>query len=60
VNTKTIKIIVMSFVLLLLIFSFIKCSSPVSGSGQTDETTSGSIDFSTMPSNSEFLNEESE
>lgn len=58
---KLYKIIAMFFVVTILIFSFIICSSPgSSGSVHTDETTSGSIGISTMPTNSEFLNEASE
>jgi len=55
------KIIVMFFVVTILIFSLIICSSPGGfGLVQTEETTSGSIGISTMPANSEFLNEASE
>lgn len=58
-NAKKIKIIVIFFVVIVLIFCFVKCSSPGGfGSGQTDLTTRSSIDISTMPANSEFSNEE--
>lgn len=58
---KRYKLIVMFFVVTILILSFIICSSPGgSGSVQTEETTGGSIGISTMPANSEFLNEASE
>jgi len=61
VNAKKIKTIVTVFVVIVLIFCFVKCSSPGGfGSAQTDETTSSSIDVSTMPANSEFSNEESD
>ncbi|HYE68226.1 MAG TPA: hypothetical protein VEA58_06405 [Anaerovoracaceae bacterium] len=60
-NAKKIKTIVTVFVVIVLIFCFVKCSSPGGfGSAQTDETTSSSIDVSTMPANSEFSNEESD
>lgn len=58
---KTHKIIVIFFIVTILIFSYMKCSTQSdSGTVQTSRTTSGSIDISTMPANSEFKNEEPE
>lgn len=55
---KKYLIIAAALVLIVIILGLARCSSiDASDAAQTGETTGGAVDMSTIPANSEFLNE---